>query len=196
MNRVTELATSVAQPLGLSVLDVRFSQQGRRVSLEVCIFREHGEPIGLADCEQVSRALDQAIEVETQNSGAVLPGSFLLEVVSPGIERQLTTKREFELFAGQLVKVVARENIGDLGSEFICLLRGGDDTHIEVSDAKAFEQKVSKGKAAAKKTAKRVSELPEALRYSSGMAFRLELARVFKINLYADDLKKERTRAN
>ena len=191
LNRITELATNVVQPMGLSVLDVRFSQQGRRRSLEVCIFRKGGEAIGLTDCEQVSRALDHALENETQDSESLVAGSYLLEVVSPGTERQLTTAREFQLFAGSQVRVKTKENIGDLGSDFICLLLGGDDIHLEVSQARALSEsklKVSKGKAAKKKT--KTPHAGEALGCSTGEAFKLELARVFKINLYSDDLKK------
>lgn len=192
LSRVTELATSIAQNLGLSVLDVRFSQQGRRRTLEVCIFRKGGETIGLTDCEQVSRALDQALENDAQDSEALVPGSFLLEVVSPGIERQLTTAREFQLFSGSQVRVKTKENIGDLGSDFVCLLSGGDDTHLEISQAKALvdpKQKGSKAKAGKKRA--KTSESSELFAYSAGEAFKLDLARVFKVNLYSDDLKKD-----
>ena len=105
LSHIVELATSLAEKLGLAVLDVRVSQQGRRRSLEVCIFRNDGGAVSLADCEQVSRALDQALESETQNAESLLTGSYLLEVVSPGLERQLTTAREFQLFSGRQVRV-------------------------------------------------------------------------------------------
>ena len=191
LSRITELATSIAQNLGLSVLGVRFSQQGRRRSLEVCIFRKGGAAVGLSDCEQVSRALDQVLENETQDSESLVPGSFLLEVVSPGIERQLTTAREFQLFAGSRIRVKTKESIGDLGSDFACLLLGGDETHLDVSQARALtdsKQKVAKGKAAKKKV--QTKELSE---YSTGEAFKLDLARVFKVNLYSDDLKERKS---
>lgn len=192
LSRITELATGIAQNMGLSVLDVRFSQQGRRRSLEVCIFRKGGEAIGLSDCENVSRALEQALENETQDSESLVPGSFLLEVVSPGIERQLTTAREFQLFSGSRVRVKTKENISDLGNDFVCLLLGGDHSHLELSQARALtdpKQKVSKGKAAKKKA--KPSQVGEFSGCSTGEAFNLELARVFKVNLYSDDLKKE-----
>jgi ribosome maturation factor RimP len=194
LNRITELATGVAQSLGLSVLDVRLSQQGGRMSLEVCIFRKQGETIGLSDCEQVSRALDRVLDEETQISGPVFRGTYFLEVVSPGIDRQLTTAREFELFSGQQIRVRARENISDLGSEFVCQLLGGDDSQLDLAGARALlssDGKVSKGKGAKNKAGHRLPKQSEVLGYSSGAAFKLELAKVFKVNLYSEGVKKE-----
>lgn len=195
LSRITALAKSVAEPLGLSVLEVRLSQQGRRRTLEVCILRKHGEAIGLSDCEQVSRALDQLLEAETQNSEPLLGGPFLLEVVSPGIERQLTTASELELFSGQRVRIRARENVSDLGSEFVCTLLGGDETHLQLANAQALinsDRKVAKSKATGKKANQHSAGRSEQPGYSAGNAFRLELAKVFKVNLYSDDLKKEK----
>ena len=144
LNNVSVLAQQIAVAQGLEVLDVKISQQGRRGSLEVTIFKPGGK-VSLSDCETVSRQLDEELEKRALENLPVLDGEFLLEVQSPGIDRQLKTEREFKLFAGQKVKVKTKEKVGELGDTFTGLLSGIEDGKIFIEDAVAIKQ----GKAAA-----------------------------------------------
>lgn len=114
MQQIIDLAEKVSAPLGLSVLDARISQQGKLRTLEVTIFRKGGR-IGLSDCEQVSRELEELLDNLPEPPVA---GTYALEVQSPGIDRKLTSEREFACFAGQAVEVKTKENIENLGSLF------------------------------------------------------------------------------
>jgi len=181
---VTELAQSVAQPLGLAVLDVRLTQQGHRASLEVCIFKKGGL-VSLSDCEHVSRTLDSLLEQESLKRGPILTGSFLLEVVSPGIDRQLSSSREFEIFAGQQVRIKAKNNIGDLGSDFTCTLLGGDVDTVAVRDGKAFVDPNQRKRG-------NLSKRKGGERPTNGATFKIELNKIYKVNLYSADLKSVR----
>ena len=80
-------------------LDVRV---GRRGLLRVFIDKENG--VGLSDCELVSRQLSAFLDVEDP-----LPGHYVLEVSSPGLDRPLRTLEHFRRFRDRRAKVRLRE---------------------------------------------------------------------------------------
>jgi ribosome maturation factor RimP len=80
-------------------LDAHF---GRRGLLRVFIDRPQG--VTLEDCERVSEQLGAWLDVEDP-----LPGSYVLEVSSPGLDRRLRTLAHFERFVGATAKVELRD---------------------------------------------------------------------------------------
>jgi ribosome maturation factor RimP len=80
-------------------LDAHF---GRRGLLRVFIDRPAG--VTLEDCERVSEQLGAWLDVEDP-----LPGSYVLEVSSPGLDRRLRTLAHFERFAGETAAVELRD---------------------------------------------------------------------------------------
>lgn len=130
IDRIIELAESVSEPLGLSIVDVRIAQQGKRRSVEVTIYRTGGR-VSLDDCETISRQLEAAIDAQPISP---LDGSFVLEVQSPGIDRKLAHEREFKLFAGQVVEVKTKEKVEGLGSAFTGKLLGLDGSAVSIAD--------------------------------------------------------------
>jgi len=185
VDRIYPLVKQVSESFGLSVLDIRFGQQGSRKTLEICIVRRGGEPVSLADCEKVSRALEGRLEEEFIKSDSFDKGPVLLEVVSPGIERQLTTELEFELFAGQQVRIRAKEKIFDLGCDFICVLLGARNGFLRLAIPRPLfvgQAKVAKSKGAKPKSPGKEDRLTNSA--FDGATFELDLARVFKINLH------------
>jgi ribosome maturation factor RimP len=141
LNQVSLLADTVAEPLGLSIVDVRFGQQGRRRTLEVTIHRRLGS-VSLDDCEQISRQLEALLDETAAASGPLLEGAYLLEVQSPGIDRQLKTDREYRTFTGQKVLVQAKQAVADLGNKFTATLVAVEDGKLILSDAKSVEKKI------------------------------------------------------
>ncbi|GBF81010.1 ribosome maturation factor RimP [Aphanothece sacrum] len=92
--KIIELATPIAQNLGLEVVDVIFHTNKRPPVLRVDIRNPLGDT-SLDDCEQISRELELTLD-EAQ----ILEGAYVLEISSPGISRQLTSDREFMTFKG------------------------------------------------------------------------------------------------
>jgi ribosome maturation factor RimP len=143
--RINELAEQAASELGLILLGVRVGQQGKNKNLEVSIYRK--EPaISFSDCEQMSRSLDHLLEAEENKDSAIINGPYLLEVMSAGIDRQLTSAFEFNLFAGSKVRVTAKEKIGSLGVEFTGILLGGDENSIALYQTASLSNKSAKGR--------------------------------------------------
>ena len=102
VTRIREMVESVASADGLEVVDVEVKGSGRNVLLRIYIDKPEG--VTHADCEAVSRQLDNLLDVEN-----LLPGQYTLEVSSPGVERKLKKWKDFERFQGKRIKVILRE---------------------------------------------------------------------------------------
>lgn len=96
---IIAVAEPIAGQLGLEVVGVVFQTNKRPPVLRLDI-RNLSTQTSLNDCEQMSRALE--VELDTAE---LIPDSYILEVSSPGISRQLTTDREFISFKGFAVTV-------------------------------------------------------------------------------------------
>jgi ribosome maturation factor RimP len=101
--QVIELASPVAESLGLEVVGITFHTNQNPPVLRVDI-RNLQQDTSLDDCERMSRALDVALDTTD-----IIPEHYVLEVSSPGISRLLTTDREFISFKGFPVIVTALE---------------------------------------------------------------------------------------
>jgi ribosome maturation factor RimP len=97
--KIIEIATPITDGLGLEIVDVVFQTNKRPPVLRVDIRNPQGDT-SLNDCEGVSRVLESTLD-ESQ----VMPGSYVLEISSPGISRQLNSDRDFIAFKGFAVVV-------------------------------------------------------------------------------------------
>ena len=137
LEKLTQLAEAVAARLGVTLVGVRFGQSGGKRSLIVTIFCP-GKAVSLDNCEAFSRALENDIDL---NMPETLNSAYLLEVESPGIERQLTTEREFQVFSGQMVEVLAKEKIEGLGVSFAGRLLGGTPGTVLIANPRPLTDK-------------------------------------------------------
>jgi ribosome maturation factor RimP len=170
LDEILRLADIEAEPMGLLVVDARFTQQGRNRVLEVSICRKGGR-ISLDDCEALSRKLDQVLD---EHEPPVIEGSYMLEVQSPGLDRQLKTPREYEIFAGEMVEVKAKESFPGLGDHFIAKLESLTDGVVSLAAPKKIEvENKQKKKPKAKASAQ---EPPENIL--------LDLKRITQLRLY------------
>ena len=97
------LANQVADEQGIEVVDVELFGKGKLL-LRVVIDKEGG--ITLGDCESFSRSFEAILDVEDP-----VPGSYTLEVSSPGLDRPLKEIRDFEKSTGKLARLVTTEKI-------------------------------------------------------------------------------------
>jgi ribosome maturation factor RimP len=97
--QILEMAIPIAEELELEVVEVVFQTNKRPPVLRVDI-RNPSSDTSLDDCERMSHALEANLDATE-----IIPGSYVLEVSSPGISRQLTTDREFIAFKGFSVVV-------------------------------------------------------------------------------------------
>ncbi len=103
--KVKALVKPITESLGFKLFDVEFRPE-RGWVLRIIIDKDGGITIG--DCEEVSKRLSALLDVED-----LIPTSYILEVSSPGLTRELTKEEHFVFFKGRLVRVVLRETIGN-----------------------------------------------------------------------------------
>ena len=133
LEKVRAAAERVARSEGLEVVDVEW-KVGKQRFLRVYIDRVPVKPVaglpvsgadgqvaetdprpdyggvGHLDCEKVSQQLSVILDVEELISGEV---GYILEVSSPGLDRELKRPQDFERFVGRLAKISTVEAIGD-----------------------------------------------------------------------------------
>lgn len=91
------LLNEPVESLGYELVDIDYSASGRGL-LRVYIDLPGG--ITLDDCERVSKQLSAFLDVEDP-----IPGSYMLEVSSPGMDRRLRRPEHFRRFVGAEIKV-------------------------------------------------------------------------------------------
>ncbi len=96
--KVYEIAKPIAEQLELDLWDIRFQKEGITHYLRIIIDSEEG--IDINDCENMSRALDPALDEADPISCA-----YCLEVSSPGLGRPLTREQHFEFAMDMDVRV-------------------------------------------------------------------------------------------
>ena len=99
--QILQIAEEVASTIGLEVVDIALLTNKNPAVLRVDI-RNPDQNTGLDDCERMSRSLEPTLD-ETD----LIPYAYVLEVSSPGAERQLEGDREFVAFKGFMVTVSA-----------------------------------------------------------------------------------------
>lgn len=95
---VKELITPMADEMGYYLWDVEFVKEGADKYLRITIDNEDG--ITIEDCEKFHRAIDPLLDEADPISEA-----YILEVSSPGIERELKTPMHIEACEGWDVEV-------------------------------------------------------------------------------------------
>jgi ribosome maturation factor RimP len=96
VKRVEEIITPYADELGIQIWDVRFAKEGSEWYLRIFIDKEGG--VSIDDCVDLTHAISKPLD-----DADPIPQSYMLEVASPGVERELTRKEHFEKYIGSPV---------------------------------------------------------------------------------------------
>ena len=96
--RIASIIAPVLRGMGFRLVRVRLSGQNG-LTLQIMAEREDGT-MTVEDCEEVSRAVSPALDVEDPVDKA-----YHLEVSSPGIDRPLVRKSDFAAWTGHQVKM-------------------------------------------------------------------------------------------
>ncbi|GHU54774.1 ribosome maturation factor RimP [Clostridia bacterium] len=96
--RVYEKAKELTDEFGYDLWDVEFVKEGAEKYLRVLIDKEDG--ISIEDCEKITKPLDKWLDAED-----FISESYIFEVGSAGIDRDLRTEEHFEWAIGEQVQV-------------------------------------------------------------------------------------------
>lgn len=100
-DRVRDALTTPLAALGVDLEDVEVERAGRRHVVRVVVDRDNG--VDLDAVAEVSRAVSEVLDSPELTD--VVPGPFVLEVTSPGVDRPLTEDRHWRRAVGRLVEV-------------------------------------------------------------------------------------------
>ena len=100
-DQVQKIVVPVLEDLGTELVDIELRGQRKDLVLTIFIDKEGG--VNLDDCAEVSHEVGTLLDVED-----VIPGSYRLEVSSPGLDRPLKKAEDYNRFAGKLIKLKTR----------------------------------------------------------------------------------------
>lgn len=122
--KVEEIITPFAQQLGLEIWDVRFLKEGTDWYLRIFIDKEGG--VSIDDCVDLTHAITKPLD-----DADPISQSYMLEVSSPGVERELTKDEHFVKFIGSPVMLRAIRPINNV-RDFNGVLTDYQDKKITV----------------------------------------------------------------
>jgi ribosome maturation factor RimP len=176
--RVAAVAGPVLQGMGYRLVRIRISGESG-CTVQIMAERPDGTML-IEDCEAVSKALSPVLDVADP-----IERAYRLEISSPGIDRPLVRRSDFERYAGYLVKIemaVAHQGrkrfrgiLGKLDGECVALhrddIRQGEAADIaltmeDIADARLvltdelIEESMRRGKLAEREMKQNLGILP------------------------------------
>lgn len=124
--RISEIAAKIAEDRGVELVHTEVA--GTKRDSVVRIYIDKPDGITLDDCGGFSTDIEAVLDAED-----FIPGKYVLEVSSPGIERELYSLADFEKFTGRLVKVKTSQDFAGQKT-FVGNLTGVVDSEITVDD--------------------------------------------------------------
>jgi len=100
MDELKQTVLSVLESMGVELVELQFNR-GKRSSLRVFVWEEGG--ISLERCTEISRQLSDILDRKD-----AINHHYFLEVSSPGVDRPLKTRRDFERQAGRQIRATIR----------------------------------------------------------------------------------------
>ncbi len=120
--KLADIVEPEIEALGYELVRLRF-QSGKRPVLQLMVDRPDGG-IEVHECAKVSTAVSAILDVDDP-----IEGEYVLEVSSPGIDRPLTRKKDFDDWQGWDTKVTL-ENPIDNQKRFRGVIAGVEEDEI------------------------------------------------------------------
>ena len=111
---------------------IEIEQHSLRKGIKFVLYIDHDNGIGLDDCVTVSKASEMIIDE------FIDPESYELEVSSPGLDRKLNKKEDFDRFIGKTIKIRLKEKLDDR-KNFKGLLTDRRGDMVILEDDQVFE---------------------------------------------------------
>lgn len=134
--KTEKLLEPIAKANQVSIYDVEYVKEGSDYYLRAYIDKPGG--VNIQDCENVSRALSDALDEED-----FIPDAYILEISSPGLGRTLKKDKHLQASIGQEVEIKLYQAI-DKSKEFSGVLESFDEDIICIRDGdngRTFERK-------------------------------------------------------
>jgi ribosome maturation factor RimP len=98
--RIETLIAPSLEAMGYRLVRVAVTGGRRAVVLQVMVERIDDKPMGVDDCTEVTHTVSALLDVEDP-----IENAYVLEVSSPGIDRPLVRREDYERFRGHEAKL-------------------------------------------------------------------------------------------
>ena len=124
--RTEELLKPIVESAGVEIYDVEYVKEGSDYYLRAYIDKPEG--VNILDCENVSRALSEALD-----KADFIPDAYILEVSSPGLGRTLKKDKHLQKSIGEEVEIKLFKPI-DKCKEFSGILDRFDADTVTITE--------------------------------------------------------------
>jgi len=104
VDRVKALISEYLEQNGVELVEITYRREKGGMTLR--LLADTPEGISIKECEDLNNYLSEVLD-----KGSVINDRYLLEVSSPGLDRPLTTDRDFERVMGKMLEVTTYEPI-------------------------------------------------------------------------------------
>lgn len=127
--KLREIIVPIIENLGAYLVDINLKGVGKRLVLEVLVDTDDG--ITIKKCEEISKQISNALDFYDP-----IPGSYRLEVSSPGVGNPFKVKRQYFTNVGRFLRVkYINETLGQTLEVFGRLVSAGEESiELEVED--------------------------------------------------------------
>ena len=127
MSEVERLIEPSVEAMGFRLVRLSMTGEASQPTLQVMAEPLNGREMNVDDCAELSRAISAILDVEDP-----IPGAYLLEVSSPGVDRPLVRPEDFERYTDFQARVEVDTPI-DGRSRFSGRLQGLSDDRVRIA---------------------------------------------------------------
>ena len=136
--KVENLVKPIIENIGYELYDVEYAKEGKDYYLRIFIDSPNG--IGLNDCELVNNSITDILDEKNY-----IKDQYYLEISSPGIERNLRRKEQFESNIGNKIEVHLYKQV-DGKKVIVGNLKEFSEEYIIVDDKKIENKNIASAK--------------------------------------------------
>jgi len=138
VGKIKDLIGNILQAKEIELVEIIYRRGQGGMNLRLLIDKEGG--ITLGECALLNEEIGKILDQED-----VMPEKYILEVSSPGLDRPLKTKRDFEKSIGKRIHVHTYEPVNDK-RDHEGLVKSVDDEKVTVDSIEIRLDKIAKAK--------------------------------------------------
>jgi len=140
VKHLTEICIDLVGPRSCEIVNLSYKCEGKNMVLRLLVDKEDG--ITLDECSQINNELSARLEADN-----AIEESYLIEVSSPGLDKELISQREYEWALGKCVRVSLYSAI-DGKDIFIGKLVGFNETSVVIQEKSGISTEIAGDKIA------------------------------------------------
>lgn len=138
VEKVTGLIGNLLQDNEIDLVEMTYRREAGHMILRLLVDKAGG--ITIDDCAYLNEEVGKILD-----AGDVIPEQYTLEVSSPGLDRPLKTRRDFERVVGKVIQVHTYEPIENK-RDFEGVATSVDDEKVTVGGVEIRLDRISKAK--------------------------------------------------